>query len=135
MCEKAAGERAKHGEHENQNRDEPGEDLRHVAHERLFPDRLLFELTRRSGGFFVERRVDDVHAVAALLVVADGILDQLRYVVELVGCERRALGLPVRAGRTHVVDEDSNCESLQAAGWRLGVRHAPIDFVVAGALL
>ncbi len=132
--EQSAHERAQHVHDEHDQYDQAGKQFRDVANERVLPERDLFD-----GHFFrlhraPEGRVDDVHAVAALLVVADRVLYEPSDIRELLRRQRRFGDIAVIVRRVHVVHEHCDREPLQSPSRLLRVGNRAIDLVVSRGL-
>ena len=83
--EQAAHQRTQHREHEHQQHDQAGERASRCRAPAAVPTAASVSSSPSgSASLFAERRVDDVDAVAALLVEADGVLHELRDVLELL---------------------------------------------------
>src|SRR5579875_255675 len=101
--DEAAHEGAQHGKRQDDEHDEAGCELRQLREQRPLPEGHLLEWRVARLRLVLERGIQDVHAVAALRIEADRVLDQLRDAIELSLRQRVLVRLAVLVDRAHVV--------------------------------
>src|SRR5579864_991758 len=113
--EERAHQRPDHRQREHDEHHRSGDQLEQREEQRLLPPGRHLQLARRSRSLLREGGVDDVDHIPARLIVADGVLDELRDVLELLSAHGHRAGLTVLVGDVRIIDQYGNRQALQLA--------------------
>src|SRR6185312_537631 len=123
-------------QHQHEQHDGAGSQLRELLEQRRLPDRRLLDVAVLGGRRFRRKRlVHDVDGIAARLVVAHRVLDELSDVIQLRLCQRHIDRLAGIVDRMQVVNQHGDGQPMQLARRLARVRDLAIDLVVAGGFL